>query len=62
MKTAMVRVWGERHEAFADEKGVVRVYDPIAGYYTVTATLTLNQERYVRQRTQPKVPAASPSV
>ncbi len=52
MKTTTVRHWGTRCQAFADEQGVVRVYDSIAGSFTVCHHLTPGQERYVRSRTQ----------
>lgn len=36
--------------ACVDSYGVVRVYDDVAGHYTVCHTLTPGQERYVRSR------------
>lgn len=52
--TCIVCTWNTRTEAYADSDGTVRVYDPIAGHFTVCHSLTPNQERRVRRLTQPK--------
>ena len=59
MKTANVKnafETGRRGSvpAYADESGVVRVYDSIAGHYTTVHSLTEGQQAYVRRMTQPK--------
>ena len=50
--TTTVRTWGTRAAAYADAQGVVRVWDSIAGHYTLCHSLTAAQVRYVRGRTQ----------
>lgn len=49
-----VRTWDIRTKAYADSTGIVRVYDPIAGYYTTCHSLTDAQLRYVRAKTMPQ--------
>jgi hypothetical protein len=51
MKTVNVKTSTGTAKAYADSTGIVRVYDSVAGHYTVCHSLTANQERYVRART-----------
>jgi len=55
MKTVNVRFHGAPAPAYAardlDGAPVVRVYDPLAGHYTVVHSLTAGQIRYVIGRT-----------
>ena len=53
-KTVNVRTWGTSCAAYADEHGIVRVYDATAGHFTVCHSLTPTQEHYVRSRTAPR--------
>lgn len=53
-KTATVRWNNERVSAYADTQGVVRVYDSVAGHYTVCHSLTPSQVERVRRLTQPR--------
>ena len=57
-KTANVRAWGQLVPAYAeraqDGKVIVRVYDSVAGHYTVAHSLTAAQELRVAARTLPK--------
>jgi hypothetical protein len=46
-----VRTWGGTYPAYADEYGIVRVYDSIAGHYTVCHSLTPRQQARVRRLT-----------
>lgn len=50
-KTCTVRLDGARATAYADDVGVVRIYDDVAGYYTVCHALTPRQEVRVRRLT-----------
>jgi hypothetical protein len=50
MKTVKVKIWNGKYDAYADETGTVRVYDPVAGYFTTCHSLTPGQMRYVRAR------------
>ena len=43
----------ESQRARVDDNGNVRVYDPVAGHYTVCHSLTEGQMRYVRSRCYP---------
>jgi hypothetical protein len=54
MKTTNVKTSAGTVKAYADSTGIVRVYDSVAGHYTVCHSLTANQERYVRARTMPR--------
>jgi len=54
-KKVVVRVSGERRWAFAEgDTGFVRVFDPVAGYYTLCHSLTPGQVQYVRNHTMGK--------
>jgi hypothetical protein len=53
-KTVAVKCWGRKIEAYADADGTVRVYDSVAGYYTVCHSLTKGQEARVRRLTKGK--------
>jgi len=48
-----VRTLGSRTRATCDDRGVVRVWDSVAGHYTVCHSLSATQERYVRARVRP---------
>lgn len=48
--TTRVRFYGESVSAYADAQGVVRVWDSVAGHYTVCHHLSPGQMRYVRAR------------
>ena len=49
MKNAVVKIWGGKHEAYADALGTVRVYDPVAGHWTTCHSLTQSQIMRVRR-------------
>lgn len=51
MKTVNVRFQGQSAKAYATETGKVRVWDDVAGHYTVCHDLTPAQVRYVVART-----------
>lgn len=50
-KTVNVKIWGGSHKAYATENGKVRVWDDVAGHYTICHDLTPAQVRYVVRRT-----------
>jgi len=54
-KPTTVKVWwqGRSVDACADTSGVVRVWDAVAGHFTVCHTLLPAQERYVKSRVRP---------
>ena len=54
MTTTNVRTWGTSTKAYAERSGesiIVRVYDAVAGHYTVCHSLTAGQIRRVIGRT-----------
>lgn len=54
MKTMNVKTgWGYISQAYADEHGVVRVYDRTAQHFTVCHSLTAAQVSRVQRLTQP---------
>lgn len=56
-KTTNVRAWGQSTKAYAERNGdaiVVRVYDNIAGHFTVCHSLTPAQVKHVISRTLAK--------
>jgi hypothetical protein len=56
-KTTNVRAFGTTTKAYAERNGdsiVVRVYDSVAGHYTVCHSLTQAQLKYVISRTLSK--------
>lgn len=53
-KTTNIRAWGKTAKAYAERSGdqiIVRVYDDVAGHYTVCHTLTPAQVKHVISRT-----------
>ena len=53
-KTVNVKFLGASVKAYATETGKVRVWDDVAGHYTVCHDLTPAQVRYVVRRTGSK--------
>lgn len=50
-KTVMVKIWGSMYPAYADDSGVVRVHDPVAGHYTTCHRLSNGVQARVRRET-----------
>lgn len=51
-KTCTIKSHGEYLKAYADDDGIVRVFDYIAGYYTINHNLTRKQRDRVRRLTR----------
>lgn len=51
-KTVKVRIWGSMIDAYADECGVVRIWDDVAEHYTVCFSLSRGVCARVRRLTR----------
>lgn len=49
MREISVKIWGGTQSAYADADGTVRVYDPVAGYWTTCHTLSARVRARVRE-------------